>query len=226
MKRVICAVGMAAAMMGSAVPAMAQTAGAPAPSANAPSVNIGYLGAFVGVSAVQNVNTIAGAEAGIRVRHGLDIIAEGGWAKDGVTRRRTDLTATLATLLQTAQGKPASSSVVAPVNFGMVGVRYVFDAPMGLHPYALGEVGRASIEYKPTFMLNGVDVTDSLATYGVTLGSDLVKKEVRSAFGGGVGVWYTRGMLYVDASVRLLSIQTEGQATNLTRAHIGLGVRF
>jgi len=226
MKRVICAVGMAAALLAVAVPAMAQTAGAPAPSANAPSVNIGYLGGFIGVGAVQNVNTIAGGEVGIRVFHGLDVIAEGGWAKDGVTRRRTDVTATLATLLQASTGKPASSSVIAPVYFGMGGLRYVFDTSIGIHPYVLGEVGRASVEYKPTFTVNGTDVTNTLSTYGVTLGSDLVNKEVRTAYGGGVGVLYARGMFYVDASLRLLSIKTDSQNTNLTRAHVGLGVRF
>lgn len=226
MKRVNCAVGLVAALLAMTVPAMAQTPAAPAPAANGPSVNIGYIGGFVGVGAVQNVATLAGGEAGIRVFHNLDVIAEGGWAKDGVSRRHSDIAATLATLLQTSQGKPATSTVIAPVYFGMGGLRYVFDTSLGLHPYVLGEVGRASIEYKPSFTLNGADVTSTLATYGVTLGSDIANKEVRTAFGGGVGVWYTRGMFYLDASVRLLSIQTESQATNLTRAHVGLGVRF
>ena len=36
----------------------------------------------------------------------------------------------------------------------------------------------------------------------------------------------TKGYVYVDASLRLLSLQTASQSTNLTRAHIGLGLRF
>ena len=226
MKRVICAAGVAAALLVMASTAMAQTAGAPTPSASAPAVNMGYLGGFAGIGAVQNAAAVGGGEAGVRVFHSLDLIVEGGYGKDGVTRRRTDVTATLATLLQNTQGKPASSSVKAPVNYGMVGLRYVIENSSPLRPYVLVEVGRANIEYKPSFTLNGADVTSTLANYGVTLGSDLVSQETKTAFGGGVGVWFVRGPLYVDASVRLLSIQTASQSTNMTRAHVGLGFRF
>lgn len=226
MKRVMCAIGMAAALLLSTAPAMAQTAGAPAPSANAPSVNLFYVGGFVGVGAVQNASTLSGGEVGVRVYRHLDIIAEGGFVKDAVTRRRVDLTATLATLLQKSSGKTASSAVTAPAKFGLGGLRYVFDLTEDMHAYVLAEAGRASIEYKPTFSVNGTDVTSSLATYGVTLGSDLVSTEAVPAFGGGFGLWYTRGMIYADASVRLLSLKTASQATNVTRAQFGLGVRF
>lgn len=226
MKRVMYAIGVAAALVLSTVPAMAQTAGAPAPSANAPSVNLFYGGGFLGIGAVQNTSTLSGLEAGVRVYRNLDVVVEGGWVKDAVTRRRVDLTASLATLLQKSSGKTASSAVTAPAKFGLAGVRYVFDLTGDIHAYVLAEAGRASIEYKPTFSVNGADVTSSLATYGVTLGSDLVSTEAAPAFGGGFGFWYTRGMVYADASVRLLSIKTASQATNVTRAQFGLGVRF
>ena len=226
MKRVMCAMGVATALLMSVAPAMAQTAGGTTPSANAPSVNLVYVGGFAGIGAVQNSSTLTGGEAGVRVYRNLDIVVEGGFVKDAVTRRRIDLTASLATLLQKSTGKTASSDVTAPAKFGLAGVRYVFDLNGDFHAYVLAEAGRASIEYKPTFSVNGTDVTNSLASYGTTLGSDLVSTEAVPAFGGGLGIWYTRGMVYADASVRLLSIRTASQATNVTRAQFGLGVRF
>lgn len=227
MKRSIYAVGIAAALVLAATPAMAQTAApAQAQTANAPAVNLVYMGGFIGAGAVQNVTALGGGELGVHVYRGLDIIAEGGWSKDVVTRRRTDATAAVTTLLQKATGKDAGSSVKAPMNYGMAGLRYVFSVNNSIHPYVLATVGRAAVEYKPTFTLAGQDVTGSLSTYGITIGSDLVNKEVQTAYGGGFGLWYTRNMIYVDAGVRLLSIQTASQSTNVTRAHIGLGVRF
>ena len=229
MKRVTCAVGMAAALLMAAAPAKAQTttaAAAPAASANAPSVNMWYVGGFAGIGAVQNVGALISAEAGVRVYRGIDVIAEAGWAQDVVTRRQSDLTAKVATYLQNTQGKPASSSVVAPAKFGMVGVRYVIDFSNSFHTYLIGEVGGASVEYQPTFTLDGSDVTGTLPTYGVTLGSDLKSTQSKVAYGGGLGVWYTRGQWFVDGGVRLLSIQTDSQATNVMRAQIGFGVRF
>ena len=223
MRVLTCAVGVATAMLLSAASANAQTAGATGP---APSVNMVYLGGFAGVGAVQNAKGIFGGEAGIRVFHNVDVFIEGGVDSDGITRRRVDLTSSFATLLQKSTGKTATSSVTAPLKFGLAGVRYVIDLNGDFHAYVLAEGGRASLEYKPRIFLNGSDVTDSLATYGATLGSDLASTEAVPAFGGGVGVWYTRGSLFVDASLRLLSIQTASQSTNLTRAHIGLGVRF
>jgi hypothetical protein len=225
MKRVMYAIGLTAMTL-MAAPALAQTTGASAPSANAPSVNLVYAGGFLGVGAVQNTASIAGGELGVRVFHNLDVFVEGGYDKDGVPRRRVDLTNTLVPILTKASGKTATASITAPVKFGLGGLRYVFDVTNDFHAYVLAEGGKASIEYKPRYFVNGTDVTDSLATYGITLGSDLVSTEAVPAYGGGFGFWYTKGYVYVDASLRLLSLQTASQSTNLTRAHIGLGLRF
>jgi len=229
MKRVTCAAGFVTALLLAATPAMAQTtpAAAPAPAAvNGPSVNMWYVGGLFGIGAVQNVAPVINAEAGFRFRHGFDVIGEVGWAQDVVTRRQSDLTAKVATYLQTTQGKPATSDVEAPAFFGLVGVRYVWDLQGSFHPYVLGEIGGATVEYKPTFTLDGVDVTGSLPSYGVTLGSDIKSKQSKFAYGAGVGVWWTRGQWYADGTVRYLGIQTESQATNVIRAQVGIGVRF
>lgn len=225
MKRVICAVGLVTALV-SATPAMAQTAGAPAPAANAPAVNMWYVGGLVGVAAVQNVGAIVGVEGGVRVRHGVDIVFEGGYAQDVVSRRRLNLTTPIATYLTTTQGKVATADLKAPATYGLAGVRWVMERDSAIRPYVIGQVGVASVEYQPTFTLGGTDVTATVNTYGVTVGNDVAGKSSKLAIGGGVGAWYVHGQWYADAGVRMMSIATEGQSTNVVRAHVGFGVRF
>ncbi|MBP8274029.1 MAG: outer membrane beta-barrel protein [Acidobacteria bacterium] len=226
MKRVIRAVVISAALLGVAAPVMAQTAGATAPAASAPSVNLFYVGALAGIGAVENIGPQVGGEAGFRIKNGFDVVAEGGWIKDVVSRRRLGLTTPVLNYLQTTQGKTAESTTTAPTLYGMAGIRWVWERESAVRPYVMATVGMATVEYKPTVTLAGLDITGSLPAYGVTLGSDLASKQTKAAFGGGIGVIYVRGQLYADAGLRLLSIATEGQTTNVTRAHIGLGVRF
>lgn len=225
MKRVMCAVGLLTALV-SATPAMAQTAGAPAPAANAPAVNMWYVGGLVGAGAVQNVAAVAAIEGGVRVRHGIDIVFEGGYAQDVVSRRRLDFTTPVATYLTSTQGKTATADLKAPAMYGLGGVRWVMERDSAIRPYVIGQIGVASVEYKPTFTLGGTDVTATVSTYGVTVGNDIAGKSSKLAIGGGVGAWYVKGQWYADAGVRLTSIATDGQATNLVRAHVGFGVRF
>jgi hypothetical protein len=80
---------------------------------------------------------------------------------------------------------------------------------------------------KPKFTLNGADVTGSIGNFGVTLGSDLTGSYRPSAIGGGVGVLTPFGRRwYFDGSIRLLSVNTVGQRTNLSRITVGMGRRF
>ncbi len=76
------------------------------------------------------------------------------------------------------------------------------------------------------FTLGGSDITTSLATYGVTLGSDLTGAVSKLAFTGGLGVLDDRGRLSFDAGIRLTSVQTEGQKTNILRGQLGVAYRF
>jgi hypothetical protein len=226
MKRVIRAVVVSAALLMTAAPAMAQTAGAPAPAAGAPSVNMFYVGVLAGIGAVENIGPLVGGEAGFRLKNGFDVVAEGGWQRDVVSRLRLGMTTPVISYLQSTQGKTAESKTTAPALFGMAGIRWVWERESAVRPYVMATVGMATVEYKPTFTLAGLDITGSLPTYGVTLGNDLAFKETKAAFGGGIGALYVNGRIYADAGLRLLSIQSTGQATNVTRAHIGVGVRF
>jgi hypothetical protein len=214
----------AVAMMVWALPASAQTAAAPTPSG--PSVNLWYIGAFAGASSVENVGALAGAEVGIRATKNLDVFVEGGWMQDVVTRRRLQSTDPLVSYLQTTRGTTASATVEAPAFFGGVGLRWVFEREGALRPYISGSVGMASVEYKPSFTLGGTDITASIKDYGITLGQDIQGREKKATLGGGLGVLYVHGAWYLDAGVRLTSIQTKGQKTNVSRAALGFGLRF
>lgn len=187
-------------------------------------VTVSVLG---GISAVQNVGAMAGAQIGYRVNDNVQIEAEGVWMKDVVTRARLTTATTFATYLATANSKSSTGTVEAPANYFGGSVRYVIPmASKTVHPYISVGGGVARIAYKPTFTLGGADITTSLATYGVTLGSDMTGEVTKPAFGGGVGLTIDRGHLAIDAGVRLLSIQTEGQKTNVIRALIGIGYKF
>lgn len=228
MKRVMQTVVMAAVLMGLAAPAMAQmpAPAQPAAGSGAPAVNMGYLGVTSGLGIVQNVGAIAGAEGGIHLTGNLDVVAEGGWAADLVTRRIAGLTAPVVNYLTSTQGKTATGEVKAPGLYGLAGLRWVAPTSGSLRPYVLGQVGVARIEYQPTFTLGGTDVTSTVSTYGVTLGDDLAGTVTKVAFGGGVGVLYLKGQWYADAGYRFVSIGTETQRTPFSRLHLGFGVRF
>jgi opacity protein-like surface antigen len=231
MKRVMCASLMTAALLWAGSASAQTMAGAPqAPqpmtTATTPSVNVWYVGAVSGVGVVQNTGAIAGIEGGLRGQKGFDYIVEWGWVQDAVTRRRLGDANVVATYLQTTQGKPATASVEAPTIYGLGGVRWVWERNSRLRPYFLAEGGVARVEFKPTFTLDGSDITSSVASYGVTVGDDLAGIVTKPAFGGGMGVMVLQGRWYADAGYRVISIGTESQRTNISRLHVGLGYRF
>lgn len=227
MKRVMQTV-VAVVLTGLAAPAMAQmpAPAQPAAGSGGPAVNMGFGGVTSGLGIVQNVGAIAGAEGGIHLSGNLDVVAEGGWAADMVTRRIAGLTTPVVNYLTATQGKTAVGTVKAPGLYGLAGVRWVAPMSGSLRPYVLGQVGVARIEYQPTFTLGGTNVTSTISTYGVTLGNDLAGTVTKMAFGGGVGMLYVNGSWYADAGYRFLSIGTETQRTPFSRLHIGFGVRF
>ena len=108
----------------------------------------------------------------------------------------------------------------------MVNARYVLESQRAYRPYAVFGIGGARIAPKSTFTLGGTDISGQLAQYGVTLGLDLSGHRSHPAFTGGVGVLVPYGKWYGDAGVRVTSIRTEGQATNVVRLNIGVGARF
>ena len=179
-----------------------------------------------GVAAVQNVGPSAAGMLTFRLNTFVEAIGEGVWIKDSASRRRIEAAKTIATYLQTSQGKPASGTLEIPAVVAGFGVRVMLVPPGHVRPYFVVTGGIAKLAFKPAFVLSGADVTTNLTQYGVTLGSDLTGEISKPAYGGGVGVLVDQGRWYLDGALRVTSIQTEGQPTNVLRAGGGIGIRF
>jgi opacity protein-like surface antigen len=78
-----------------------------------------------------------------------------------------------------------------------------------------------------SFTVNGADVTSTLPQLGVVLGTDLSGSETKPMLSLGVGVvWPVWQKLIVDFQYRYGRVFTSDQGLNLSRAGIGIGVRF
>jgi hypothetical protein len=190
-------------------------------------VNLWYIGGATGVAVVDSASAEGNVEVGMRIWKNLDVLIEGGYAGNLATRREADHAGTIAAILQAAQGSPVTSSIRVPSRYAALGARWVFESTSRYRPYVLLSVGGASVNLKPKFVLNGADVTGTISNFGITLGSDLTGSYRPSALGGGVGLLMPLGARwYFDGSIRLLSINTAVQRTNLSRVSFGVGRRF
>jgi hypothetical protein len=222
---------MLISLIGIALPAWAQAPTPPSGSANpstaAPMVNLWYVGGATGISVVDTASVEGNVEVGMRIWKNLDVLLEGGYAGNLATRREADHAGTIGAILQAAQGSAVTSSVRVPSSYAAFGARWVFESTSRYRPYVLLSLGGASIDIKSKFVLNGADVTGSLSNFGITLGSDLTGSYRPLAVGGGVGLLMPLGrQWYFDGSIRLLSVNTVGQRTNLSRVSFGVGRRF
>jgi len=203
-----------------AVPAGAQTT-----SPAGPAVETFYGGVFGGAAVVDKWNATAGIELGVRVRRNLDIFGEGVWVQNAATADRTASMRPLVEFLEITQRTSATGSVEAPTRMGAAGLRWVFERDGALRPYILATAGRASVEHKATFTVGGTDVTSAIATYGITLGTDLSGSETAWTYGGGAGVLYVGNRWYMDTGIRYTNIQLDAP-TNVWRATLGVGFRY
>jgi hypothetical protein len=185
-----------------------------------------FVGAFGGAAAVQNVAGTFGGELGVSVTDLVDVFGEGAWMADVVSRREVNDAETIATFLHNSQGSSASGTVKAPAFYAGAGARIVFVHSGMVRPYVTVGGGAAHIARQPTFTLGNGDVTNSLGQYGVTLGSDLTGEVTKPAFSGGFGVRVMQDRWFVDGSLRVTSIRTDEQATNVVRVIGGVGLRF
>lgn len=156
----------------------------------------------------------------------FDVSVEGGWFQNAVTRRVAGLTSPLTTFLQQSQGATATAVVKMPTAYFAVNGRWVFENQGRFRPYAVVGVGDARTTLKSSFALAGADITSSLGQYGVTLGSDLTRQTSHAAINAGAGVLVPLGKWFADAGLRVTSIRTAGQATNVVRFNIGGFARF
>ncbi len=223
-RRHVCAAAAIAVALLSARPAAAQVSGAaPAP---APSTGRVLFGGEAGVSAVENIGALVGGELGYHVTNQLDVLGEGFWMQDVVTRRRLDSAASVAAFLHGTQGAAASSTIKAPAFYAGGGLRYMLKSEGRVRPYLLVSAGAGWITLKPAFTLGGSNVTSTLPQYGVTLGSDLTGKLTEPAVSARFGVRMSQTRTYVDGGIRVTTIWTPNQATNVVSASAGFGFRF
>jgi hypothetical protein len=214
------------AVLASAVSARAQTPPVTSGQASAPSVNLWYIGGMTGLTVVQKSGAFVGGEAGFRVWQHLDLLVEGAWMQNVVTRRELGRAALLTTFLQQTQGQTATSTMKVPALYGAVGARWVLEREGRFRPYVEGMIGGARVQLKPTFALGGTDITAQLAQYGVTLGGDLTGTSSHAAFGAGVGVLMAQGDWYLDFGLRLTAVSLPDQKTKIGRLNVEFGRRF
>jgi len=225
MKRVLETVIMGT-MIAVAAPASAQTQQV-ATAAAAPIVNQGYIGVSTGGAGVEKFGGLFGLEAGARVWKNLDIVGELSWMSNVVTRTQLDRVEDIAAALGTSQNAPATGTMEVPAIYGGIGARWVFENTGMVRPYALVTFGAVKTELKPTFTLNGADVTSSMGNYGITLGQDVIGEYGHATVSAGGGILVKLGTSwYLDGGVRLTSFSDDDGRVNVTRVLVGGGFRF
>ena len=168
-----------------------------------------------------------GAEGGINLARRLSVLAEFGYTRDTAPDSLGARAQIIAAYLTQVQAASVTYQVRQPVWFFQGGVRYAIPYSDRIEPYVLVGAGVASVKHDVRFTVGGTDVTDSLGTYFVVLGSDLSGSETAPilTFGGGV-VWNYRRQLFFEANYRFSHVLTDTEGTSINRLGIGVGTRF
>ena len=199
--------------------------GAAPAGAQTPPADRGYVEG-IAESAFGNVTSQSfGAEIGVTVRPDLQVFGSFGNVRDVATAEISSAAATIAGALAQLQPGAVSYSVKEPVTFFVGGVRYRIATESKLKPYISGGIGVATVTKDVKFLIGGTDATSALSQL-VTLGSDIGGDESKLMFtlGGGVvyPVWH---QVIVDLHYQYGRISTD-TAITISRAGIGVGLRF
>jgi opacity protein-like surface antigen len=193
---------------------------------SAPPPDRGYAEGFI-QSAFGNVTSQSyGAEVGIAVTPFVQVFVEGGRTRDVAGTDIGSAAQQVAAALAQTQSA-VSYTVKQPVTFVDAGIKYNIPIESTkVQPYAIGGFGIAQVKQDVTFTVNGTDVTSNLQQYGVVLGSDLSGSSNKALLvlgaGATVPVWH---QLVADLQFRYGRIFSD-PGINMSRAGIGLGVRF
>lgn len=177
----------------------------------------------VAQSAFGNVTSQSfGGELGVAVWRGLDVFVDAGLIRDAAPAPLGANAQKVAGAIASVAGS-AEFHVKQPVTFGVAGVKFV--VPMTgsrLEPYVLVGGGIARVKRDVTFTTAAGDVSQY-----VTVGTDLSGSETKPmlSVGGGVGVpvWHA---LVIDLQYRYGRVFTSDAGLNVSRAGVGIGVRF
>lgn len=167
-----------------------------------------------------------GGELGVTLTPTMQVFIEAGVVRDAAT-------ADIGAAAQAIAGSVAQSAgnvsfkMKEPVSFGLAGMRYLVPVSSRAQPYVMGGAGVARVKNDFSISVGGADVTGNLSQYGVVLGSDLSGSVTKPMVGVGAGVaWPIWEYVVVDFQYRYGRVFTEGQAANINRAGVGIGIRF
>lgn len=189
---------------------------------SAPPASKGYV-ELVAQSAFGNVTSQSfGGEVGFALRPNVQVFVEGGRIRDAAPSVLGNRAQTIAGGIAAVAGS-ADFRVRQPVTFGQAGLKYVLAASgTKAEPYLLAGGGIANVKRDVTFTTPAGD-----AAQFVTLGSDLSGSETKGMISLGAGVaipvWRTLG---IDLQYRYGRVFTSNEGLNVSRAGIGVGVRF
>jgi opacity protein-like surface antigen len=186
----------------------------------------GYVEA-VAQSAFGNVTSQSfGGEFGVTVLPSVQLFLDVGQVHNVATADISAAATTIAGYLSLAQTN-VGYSIKQPVTFGVGGVKFSVPVTGKLQPYVMAGGGVAKVKEDVKFSVGGSDVTGNLTPYGVVLGADLSGTFTKPMATVGVGVmWPAWQRLVLDFQYRYGRIFADGQAINVSRAGLGLGVRF
>jgi hypothetical protein len=179
-----------------------------------------------GGEAVEHVGGLGGAQLGIHLSPRFDVFVEAAYLQDVVSRRQLGAANAIASYLTESQGQQASGDLRIPAWTTSVGVRIFLNSGGAVRFYVTGQAGAARATFIPSFTLAGGDITKTLPAYGVVAGSDLAGATTKPLGGGGLGIVAGRDAWFLDASVRVLSVQFDGHPSNAGIVAFGLGRRF
>ena len=194
---------------------------------SAPDTDRGYIEGVI-QSAFGNVTSQSyGAELGVTIRPNFQVFVEAGMVRDVATAEIGVAAQTIAGFLAQTQSNVAFR-VKEPVTFGVAGLKVIVPTAGKVRPYVLGGAGIASVKQDVSFTVGGSDITSSLATqYGVQLGTDLSGSFSKPMIVVGAGaMWPLWQRLVADLQFRFGRILAEDGGINVSRAGIGIGVRF
>jgi len=179
-------------------------------------------------SAFGNVTSQSfGGEVGVTIQPNLQVFFEIGATRDVSTPELGAAATLIANSLAQSQSG-VGFSVKEPATFGVGGVRYLFPiADSKLQPYVLGGFGAAKVSRNVKFTVGANDVTANLPQLGVVLGSDLSGSFTSPmlTLGGGI-VYPVWQRVIADFQFRYGRIFAADQGINLSRAGLGVGIRF
>jgi opacity protein-like surface antigen len=198
---------------------------APAPASGGQSSR-GYVEG-VAQSAFGNVTSQSfGVELGVTIVPAVQVFVDVGLARDTAPGSLGAAAQVVAGFLSQTQSNVTFRGK-QPVTFGLAGVRFPFATSSKIEPYVMAGGGMAQVKKDVSFSVNGSDVTNTIEQLGVVLGTDLSGSETRPMVTFGVGVvWPAWQRLIIDFQYRYGRVFTEDEGLNLSRAGIGIGVRF